>query len=105
PEVRRTMKERIQRTVSGVAATHGVTANLRFVGEGNAATLNDAALTRASVPSLQRVYGADRTKEVKPQMGAEDFASFAEKVPALYIKMGMRNEARGITAMIHTEDF
>jgi amidohydrolase len=38
-------------------------------------------------------------------MGSEDFASFAERVPALYIKMGMRNEARGITAMIHTEDF
>ena len=38
PAVRRDMKERIQRTVSGVAATHGVTASLRFVGEGNAAT-------------------------------------------------------------------
>jgi amidohydrolase len=103
--VRRDIKERLQRTVSGVAATHGVTATLRYVGEGNTVTVNDAALTRASVPSLQRVYGAEKTKEVKPQMGAEDFASFAEKVPALYIKMGMKNEARGITAMIHTEDF
>jgi amidohydrolase len=103
--VRRDMQEKLQRTVSGVAATHGVTARLRFVGEGNAATLNDAALTRASVPSLQRVYGAAQTREVEPQMGAEDFASFAERVPALYIKMGVRNEAKGITAMIHTEDF
>jgi amidohydrolase len=105
PAVRRDMQEKLQRTVSGVAATHGVTARLRFVGEGNAATLNDAALTRASVPSLQRVYGAAQTREVEPQMGAEDFASFAERVPALYIKMGVRNEAKGITAMIHTEDF
>jgi amidohydrolase len=38
-------------------------------------------------------------------MGAEDFASFAERVPALYVKMGVRNQAWGITAMIHTEDF
>ena len=68
-------------------------------------TPNDAAHTRASVPSLQRVYGADHTREVAPQMGAEDFAVFAERVPALYVKMGVRNEARGITAMIHTEDF
>ena len=45
------------------------------------------------------------TQEVAPQMGAEDFAQFAERVPALYVKMGVRNEARGITAMIHTEDF
>jgi amidohydrolase len=104
-DVRREMKQRIQRTVTGVATTHGLTAALRWVGEGNLATMNDAALTRASVPSLQRVYGLAQTKEVKPQMGAEDFASLADRVPGLYIKMGVRNEAKGITAMIHTEDF
>jgi len=104
-DVRREMKERIQRTVTGVATTHGLTAALRWVGEGNLATMNDAGLTKASVPSLQRVYGLAQTKEVKPQMGAEDFAALADRVPGLYIKMGVRNEARGITAMIHTEDF
>ena len=51
------------------------------------------------------MYGPEHTKEVAPQMGAEDFAQFAERVPGLYVKMGARNEARGITAMIHTEDF
>ena len=104
-DVRREMKERIQRTVTGVATTHGLTAALRWVGEGNLATMNDAGLTKASVPSLQRVYGLAQTKEVKPQMGAEDFAALADRVPGLYIKMGVRNEAKGITAMIHTEDF
>ena len=103
--VRTDLKDRMARTVAGVAQAHGVTATLRFIGEGNPPTNNEAALTRASVPSLQRVYGAERTKEVEPQMGAEDFAQFAERVPALYVKMGVRNEAKGITAMIHTEDF
>jgi len=60
PAVRTAMKERIQRAVNGVAAANGVTASLRFVGEGNEATLNEPGLTRASVPSLQRVYGAAR---------------------------------------------
>lgn len=105
PAVRRTLKERIARTVAGVAAAHGTTATLRFVGEGNSPTLNEPAHTRASVPSLERVYGKARVREVRPQMGAEDFASFAERVPALYVKMGVRNRAKGITAMIHTEDF
>jgi amidohydrolase len=105
PAVRKELKERIARTVDGVAAAHGTTAALRWVGDGNGATLNDAALTRASVPSLQRVYGQARVHEVRPQMGAEDFASFAERVPALYVKMGVRNQAKGFTAMIHTEDF
>jgi len=105
PAVRETLKERIARTVKGVAEAHGTTAALRWVGGGNGATINEAALTRASVPSLQRVYGQARVREVRPQMGAEDFASFAERVPALYVKMGVRNQAKGFTAMIHTEDF
>jgi amidohydrolase len=103
--VRRDMKERMARVVAGVSEANGMTATLRFVGDGNPETRNDEALTRASLPSLQRVYGAAHTREVKPQMGAEDYAQFAERVPGLYVKMGMRNEAKGITAMIHTEDF
>jgi amidohydrolase len=103
--VRSEIKDRMARAVKGVADAHGTTAALRFVGEGNPPTVNHAAHTRASLPSLERVYGRARTREVPPQMGAEDFAQFAEAVPGLYIKMGVRNEARGITAMIHTEDF
>ena len=103
--VRQEMKDRIARVVAGVAEANGTTATLRFVDEGVPPTRNEAALTRASVPSLQRVYGALHTREVVPQMGAEDFAEFAERVPALYVKMGVRNEAKGITAMIHTADF
>jgi amidohydrolase len=103
--VRQELKDRMARTVAGIAEAHGTTATLRFVDAGNPPTRNDAALTRASVPSLQRVYGAARTREVAPQMGAEDFAEFSERVPGLYVKMGVRNEAKGITAMIHTEDF
>jgi len=104
-EVRATLKERMARTVRGVAEANGTTAALRFVGAGNPVTLNDPALARASVPALARACGADRVLEVTPQMGAEDFAHYAREVPGFYVKLGVRNEARGITAMIHTEDF
>jgi amidohydrolase len=42
---------------------------------------------------------------MRPQMGAEDFAHYALRVPGFYVKLGVRNEAKGITAMVHTEDF
>jgi amidohydrolase len=103
--VRRELKERMQRTVKGVAEAHGTTATLRFVDDGFPPTVNEAAHTRASVPSLERVFTPARTLEVRPQMGAEDFAAFAQLVPGLYFKIGVRNRERGITAMIHTEDF
>ena len=105
PAVRGEMKTRMARVVEAIAHAHGTTATLRYRDEGNPATINDESLTRASLPSLERVYGKPHTLEVAPQMGAEDFAMFAERVPALYVKMGVRNEARGITAAIHTQDF
>lgn len=103
--LRKRIKAAMERGVAGVAAAHGMTAHLRFRGDGNSATVNDAGLTEASLPSLVRVYGQDHTLEVKPQMGAEDFSVFAKSVPGLYVKMGVRNEARGLTANIHTDDF
>jgi amidohydrolase len=104
-EVRAALKERMARTVRGVAEANGTTAALRFVGDGNPVTLNDPALARASVPSLRRACGTGNVLEVAPQMGAEDFAHYARKVPGFYVKIGVRNGKRGVTAMIHTEDF
>jgi amidohydrolase len=103
--VRRDMKARMERTIKGVAEAHGTTATLTFPSAGSPPTMNDAALTRASLPSLERVYGRERVLEVKPQMPAEDFAWLAEKVPGLYVKMGVRNEGQGIKGMLHTEEF
>jgi amidohydrolase len=103
--VRRDVKARMARTIEGVAAAHGTTAKLTFASDGNPPTMNDASLTRASLPSLERVYGKERVLEVKPQMPAEDFAWLAERVPGLYVKMGVRNEGLGIKGMLHTEEF
>jgi len=103
--VRADVKTRMERTIKGVAEAHGTTATLRFSSDGNPPTMNDAALTRASVASLERVYGKERVLEVKPQMPAEDFAWLAERVPGLYVKLGVRNEARGVKGMLHTEEF
>ena len=103
--VRADLKTRMERTVRGIGEANGLPAVLRFVGEGNPVTLNDPATTRAALPALRRVFGDAGVVEVPPQMGAEDFAHFAKRVPAAYFKLGVRNEARGITAMIHTEDF
>lgn len=105
PAVRQQMLDRMTRTVKGVAEAHGTTATLRLIGIANPALVNDPAFTRASVPSLERVFGKEKVLEVKPQMGAEDFALFSQKVPGLYVKLGTRNEAKGFTSQIHMPDF
>jgi amidohydrolase len=103
--VRADLKTRMERTVAGIAAAHGTTATLAWIGASNPALMNDAALTRASLPALRRACGPDRVVEVPPQMAAEDFAHLARRVPGFYLKLGVRNEKRGITAMLHTAEF
>jgi amidohydrolase len=105
PAVRRELKERMARTIQGVAAAHGTRAALRFIGAGNAATINDATLARAVRPSLERVFGRDKVVDVQPQMVAEDFSAFAERVPAVYLLTGGRNAAKGIAAVNHSDRF
>jgi len=103
--VRIDLKTRMDRTVRGIAAAHGTTATLAWIGASNPALINDAALTRASLPALRRACGSDHVVEVPPQMAAEDFAHLARRVPGFYLKLGVRNEKRGITAMLHTAAF
>jgi amidohydrolase len=103
--VRAEIKARLARTVRGVAEAHGTVARLRFLGEGNPPTVNDAALARdVGVPALQRVFGAGAVR-VEPQMVAEDFPSFGRKAPYFYFLLGTRNDSQGIASVNHTAAF
>jgi len=104
PAVRAEIKARMARTVEGVAEAHGTTAKLRFLDEGNAPTVNDAALARLAVPSLERVFGPGAVR-AEPQMVAEDFPHYGEKAPYFYFLLGTRNEAKGIASINHTDSF
>ncbi len=51
-------------------------------------TSNDAALTAAMVPSLQKAAGAENVMEIHAKTGSEDFSFFAQKVPGLFFFLG-----------------
>jgi amidohydrolase len=103
--VRTQIVERLERTVHGIAAAHGTSAEVRYVGAANPPTHNDPTLALAMAPALERALGRSRVVRIRPEMGAEDFAHFAERVPGFYVRLGIRNAARGITAMVHTPEF
>jgi amidohydrolase len=99
------IKARMERTVKGVAEAQGMTASLRFIDAGNAPTVNDQALTRRSLPALERVFGKEGVVAIRPLMVAEDFSVYGTKAPALLLILGTRNQARGIESVNHTADF
>jgi amidohydrolase len=103
--VRSEIKQRMARTVKGVADAHGTTAALRFLDEGNPPTVNDAALARLARPALDRVFGPEGVLDAEPLMVAEDFPFYGEKAPYFYFALGTRNDAKGIASVNHTPTF
>ena len=67
--------------------------------------MNHPDLVQRAVPLLEEILGKENVVLQKPQMGAEDFACFADRVPGLYLWLGVRNENKGITEMLHTPRF
>jgi amidohydrolase len=104
-EVRKGIKERMARTVKGVAEAHGTTATLRYLKEGNPPTVNDPALARLARPALERVFGPGNVPHVEPQMVAEDFPYYGEKAPYFFFILGTRNDEKGIPSINHTDRF
>jgi amidohydrolase len=85
---RKDVHERVRRTARTIAASAGAEAEVS-IGEGNPVVVNDAALTRRMTPVLVRCAGPGGFAETPPQMTAEDFALFAEKVPGMFFFLGI----------------
>jgi amidohydrolase len=94
----------MNRMIAGIVNASGATYKLDWP-KGNPVTYNEETLAEASLPALASVVGRERVVSPPPQMGAEDFALYQQRIPGLYFFLGVGNQAKGITAMIHTEYF
>lgn len=100
PAVRDQVMPRMQKIVKGVALSFGVTCELVFE-EATPAVINDAALVELATSSA-RTLGAP-VATVEPTMTSEDFASFQQRVPGAFLRIGTK---KGKTVrMIHSPDF
>ncbi|RMG54093.1 MAG: M20/M25/M40 family metallo-hydrolase, partial [Acidobacteria bacterium] len=103
-DVRRQVQQLMHQTLRGVTESFGARYDMLYE-EGAPVTFNDPDLVREMLPTIERVVGKENVFSPKPQMGAEDFAYFAQRVPGFYFFLGVGNKAKGITAMIHTPEF
>jgi amidohydrolase len=86
--VRKSIHDRIRSIASNISESAGATATVEF-GLGYPVTRNDPALTERMVPTLRRVAGADNVK-LGPLTGtAEDFSYFQQKVPGVFVFLGV----------------
>ncbi len=97
-------KREIKNIVNNLSKAFGAQAEVKFT-QGARLTANDIGLEQKVVSKLRNRLGNDVVVSHLPQLGAEDFSAFSLRVPACYLFLGVRNEAKGIVHMIHTSEF
>jgi amidohydrolase len=102
--MRKDIHARITRTAESIAAAAGGSATVR-IDQGYPVTINNPALTRQMMPTLQRVAGA-RLTEVTKNTVAEDFSKFQQAVPGLFLFLGITPPDQvGKAAANHSPEF
>lgn len=88
PEMSRLAEARLRAILKGVTEAAGATGEVTRYERGAPATINDPALVRETLPSLERVVGRDHVKPIPPAMVSEDFSFFANEVPGFFYRLG-----------------
>lgn len=101
--VRAALESRVRRIVAGIAAAYGATATVELV-RGYPPVVNNDDLAEGFTEYL-RSHGNVNVERQAPTMGGEDFAYFAQRVPGLLVRLGVRSEEEGAVHPIHSPLF
>jgi len=96
--------KRIHEIVNGICFSARAEAEIK-IDLGYPVLVNDEAETAFADQCARDLFGDERVFRAERLMGAEDFAYYLEKVPGTFYRLGIRNEAQGITADIHNDHF
>jgi len=87
-KIQKDIQERFRKTAKMIAESAGATAEVT-IETMTGVTYNDPDLTTQMFPTLERVAGKGKVSLATPTMGGEDFSYFSEKVPGMFIWLGI----------------
>jgi len=94
----------MENVVKGISQSYG--ANYSFEYSKNLPPLyNHPDFVQIVLPGLKECLGEENLISLKPQMVAEDFAFFAEKIPAFMYLLGVRTPGQTSAAPLHSPNF
>lgn len=99
--IKKELKQGLYRLLEHISLAHQAQFEFNYT-DGHVLTYNNPALA-------QKVAALHPTKQCifphPPSMAGEDFGYYAQKIPGCFIFLGCRNEAKGITEMLHNPYF
>lgn len=100
-EVKADLKKRLHQLLESTCAAHSASFEFNYI-DGHALTYNNPSLAE----HLANLLDTDNLIfPHPPSMAGEDFGFYSQKIPACFIFLGCRNEAKEITAMLHSPYF
>lgn len=97
------MEAAMQRVCNGIGASYRVQIEMKYA-RGYPPTINAVDATAIALAAAQDVVGVGAVhKQLKPSMGAEDFAYLAQAKPACYVWLGNGPTAGG--CMLHSPHY
>ncbi len=104
-DIRKRIRLELNRVIESVKALKGCEITLDFL-SGLPTLENDANLIKSSMEMVRRdMPRISIMEQTKGQLGAEDFAFFAQAFPAAFIWIGAMNEEKGFIHGMHTPVF
>jgi len=104
PQVRETLKARMEQVAQGVARSFGLECQFHY-DYGYPALVNDPKMSHLVASACGKAIGKENVAFLKPSMGGEDFAYYLQKVPGSFFRLGCRNEAKGFVNPFHNSRF
>lgn len=105
PQVRKQVLTRVEAVVRHVTQAFDGSYHLQWEA-GYAPLINDSELVDLVRKNAAKLLAEERIIiDTLPSLGVEDFAFFAEQVPAAFYRLGCRNEAKGIVYPLHHPRF
>ena len=71
----------------------------------DAVVYNDPQISELALESAKKVLGDDGVAQMQIKMSSEDFSNYLLEKPGVFVRLGTRNEEKGITTLPHNNDF
>ena len=94
----------ITKTIMEVCNKNNTKADVNIM-RGYPFLVNDKAVTETCRKAAIEYLGIENVEELPLRMTAEDFAYFSQELPCCFYRLGTGNQAKGITAGVHTPTF
>ncbi|MFZ3576869.1 M20 metallopeptidase family protein [Virgibacillus sp. DJP39] len=103
-DVRYTIEEKMNRLVKGMTEAFGVSYELSY-NYFYPALLNDRSLVPTVKEAVGKTLGEEHFHIAKPSMGGEDFSFYANEIPGVFFRLGVRNEEKNAVYPLHNPKF